>query len=208
LRTPAASWAALELAAGDPTWCGRVFGFLVAARYAPYGGLEERAARYLHRHRYRVREVIAYLLGQEWPPWDVLIDLTLADAPDRLREFVHQGLRSRRPDDRLTAAAVLALLDDAWSRGELLALLAEKGGPDTTVEARAALRLSRDREAASAPGRWEASHPEQGPPPPYSDRFWHMFHGGCEQRLSGRMDELRERVDRLRRATQDRSGAE
>jgi hypothetical protein len=72
-----------------------------------------------------------------WLTWPLL-------APDWLRGFVHQGLWSYRPEARLTAAAVLALRDDAWSRGELRALLAVHHRPDATGEARAALCLSRD----------------------------------------------------------------
>jgi hypothetical protein len=167
----------------------------VAAAYAGFGGLEEKAALYLGRHR-RVGAVVAYLLGKQWPLWGVLVALALDDAPDRLREFIHQGLWSRRPEDRLTAAAVLALRDDAWSRGELLALLAKKGGPDATVEARAALHLSRDPGAGGAADRWEGEHPEKGEPPPTSNRFWYVLHGGIAQALRDRMAELADRVPR------------
>jgi hypothetical protein len=113
--------------------------------------------------------------------FDVLSDLP--GRPGDLRSFA--------------AAAVRALLDDGWSRGELLGLLARKRGPDATVEARAALRLSRAPEPTRAVERWEARYPEDGRPPT-SDRFWYALHGGCEQRLRDRMAELRERVERLR----------
>jgi hypothetical protein len=198
LEEPEAAWAALDLITGDATWCPRVFGLLTESAYAPYGGLDEKAALYLGHHRHRVREVIDHLLAQEWPLWDVLITLALDGAPDRLPGFLPEGLRSRRSEDRRTAAAVLTLRDDEWGRRLLLAVLSESRSLDRTVEARAALRLSRAPEAARAVECWEASHPEEGAPPPTSDRFWYALHGGCEQQLRDRMAELRERVERLR----------
>jgi hypothetical protein len=199
LEEPDAAWAALDVIADDDGWCSKVYGLLTASAFALCGGLDEKAALYLCRHRHRVPEVIDHLLRQEWPLWDVLITLALDGAPDRLPGFLPEGLRSRRAEDRRTAAAVLALRDDEWGRRLLLAVLSESHSLDRTVEARAALSLGRAPEAARAVECWEADHPEQGPPPPTSDRFWYALHGGCEQRLADRMSELRERVQSLPR---------
>src|SRR5262249_1025570 len=117
--------------------------------------------------------------------------------PDRLPGFLRKGLRSRRNEDRRTAAAVLALREDEWGRRLLLAVLSESRSLDRTMEARAALRLSRTPEAGRAVECWEAGHPEQRPPPPTSARFWYALHGGCEQCLADRMSELKERVQGL-----------
>src|SRR5262249_15164863 len=132
LGEPDAAWAALEIIAGDPAWCPRVYGLFSTSAYAPYGGLEEKAALYLGRHHHRLPEVMAYLVAQGWPLWDVLIVLALEDAPHRLGEFVTQGLWSRRSEDRLTAA-VLALRDDEWSRRLLLSVLSESHSLDRTM---------------------------------------------------------------------------
>jgi hypothetical protein len=198
LEEPEAAWAALDVIADDAGGCAKVYGLLTASAYAPYGGLDEKAALYLGHHRHRLPEVIDHLLAQERPLWGVLIVLALDGAPDRLREFLRKGLRSRSNEDRLTAAAVLALRDDEWSRRLLLSVLSKSHSLDKTTEVRSALALSRAPEAARAVECWEASHPEEGPPPPTSARFWYAQEDGCEQQLRDRMAELRERVERLR----------
>jgi hypothetical protein len=187
---------ATRLFRDDPAWCPRVFALLL--RGPQPDGMEcfnhEACARYLGRHHFQVRAVIDYLLTEDRPRWDVIIELAAADDRDRLPRFLREGLGANWPEHRLTAAAALALIDTPWSRRLLRSVLTRSRNPDRTVEARAALRLSRDARAVRAVDRWEAEHPEEAEAPLTSDRSWHMVHGGCEPRLRAKMDKLRDRV--------------
>jgi hypothetical protein len=104
----------------------------------------------------------------------------------------------RGSQERLGAAAVLALVDRPWSRRELRSVLDEQADPDATIECRAALREGRDPAARQAADDWEARHPDRGEAPWPSDRSVYRLGGGCERALAARMGQLRDRVLRAR----------
>jgi hypothetical protein len=183
--------AALDLVAEDPAWCARVFALLTEASEGTLDcGLDREYARYLARHAYRVRDVIDLLAAQPDPPRELLITLALAAAPDRLDAFLRQGLRSRSPADRLTAAAALALRDNGRSRRLLLTRLREVPGGGPAAECLAALRESRDPEARRAADRWEARNVEGALPPTAP-------HGGSGAGCQSRTRQLREKMAEL-----------
>jgi hypothetical protein len=187
-----ASHAALDVIADDRAWRRRVFDLLTrpAPVWDPF--TRWKAARYLARHRHRVGDVIDHFLLDERRPWGLLIELALGGGHGKLRAFVREGLRSRDPDDRMTAAAVLALRDDAWSRRVLGSALDESDDPDATLEVREVIRLAGDARAVRDLGRWETAHPERKPASllDSSRMYYHVMYGGCERRLLERMEEL------------------
>jgi hypothetical protein len=194
-------WAALEVIGDDPSWCPRVHELLCRPPEDRACGFPAEFALYLVRHDYRVREALERLLGWPQPPLDAVVVLTLGHAPDRLVPLLRRALRSRMPDDRLTAAAVLALFDTDWSRRELLARLAESADEEETYECRLALRESAAAGAREAVERWQAEHPDQDPKPWPSVRFlFYVVDGGGPQRLRDKMTGLSDLVQRARRA--------
>jgi hypothetical protein len=190
-----AAYAALDLVIDDPAWCPSVYKTLTGCRDI-WDHVEEKAAHYLARHGHRIGEVIDHFLRRERPPWALLIELALRADHGKLRAFVRRGLRSRDHDNRLTAAAVLVLLRENWTRQELLAVLNRSNNPERTLEVREALRMSGDAEAVQALDRWEASHPE-GKPKSVLDSsrmYYQLMFGGCGPRLIQRMHELSEKM--------------
>jgi hypothetical protein len=82
----------------------------------------------------------------------------LSDAPEQALTLVRRGLRSPSVRSRIYTAALLGAIDKKWSRQELWRALREAADPNETVELRAALRYSQDRDAFRAVGAWERAH--------------------------------------------------
>ncbi len=100
------------------------------------------------------------------------------------------------PANRLTAAAILALIDRPGSRAELLAVLRESDDQEATSECRAALDESREPAARRAVEEWQERNPhEPEPGPTISMREWMLQNRSKWLRFE--MDRLRERVARL-----------
>ena len=199
LADPETLSTAIEIVQGDPQWCERVYKLLLSGEQAKRGAHHNDAAcaRYLGRHAYQVPEVIHYLLSQKSPHWDVLIELALAHRPERLPDFLPRALRSWQ-EHRLTASAVLALLDTPWSRGVLVEHLNATKSQDRTYEARAALRECQGEQGNDAARCWEERHPEERAAVPADDRFDYSFDGGIHKVLLDRMGELAELVQGVR----------
>lgn len=197
----AAAFAALDVVADDPSWCPKVYDLLTGAARVWDSDTSEKATRYLARHSHRVAEVIDRLRRRKKPSWNLLIELAMKVQHEKLGSFVRNGLRSRDHEDRLTAAAVLAFIDEGWSREELLSVLNQSNDPERMLEVREALRLSRDAEAVQTLERWEAAHPEREPTSPLRSArmYYTMMYGAtysCKQRLLDRMQELSEELSR------------
>jgi hypothetical protein len=172
---------AVDLIENDPSWCPWVFDLLrtTLAKWAEWAdedlvpgyldiGMAAAYASYLLRHRYRVDEVIGHLLRLANPPLEYLIRLALDYCREWFLPLARRGLRSPSALDRRTAAAVLALFDEGWSRAELAACLEGSGDWEATAESRLALRESRAAAAQQLAERWEAEHPRgasQAPDP-------------------------------------------
>jgi hypothetical protein len=188
---------ALDIIRDDPVWRDRavaVFRRSLAER--PFHGVRGAVAAYLARHGHPVEELFEGLLAE---PADLSSAIVLALKHDRQRlpDLTRLGIRSATMGTRLTAAAALATLDTDWTRCELLSVLEESPGQDATIEARCALRESRDRRAREAADRWEEQHPDAGKRDYTTDRSMYDLQGGCEQVLCERMEALNDQVRKL-----------
>ena len=191
--------AAIEIIAGDPSWAPQVFELLTRhperSSDLPTGLLLD----YLARHQHRTREAIEALANSDEPSYDVIIPTAVEHATDLLPAFLREALRSSWREDRLVAAAVLALVDNQWSRRELTAMLEESDDLDHTAQCRAALRASRQPEAWRAADQWEASPPETGPLQSTSSRFeCEHLKRGLDRVLGIKTSELHDRVMKIR----------
>jgi hypothetical protein len=81
-----------------------------------------------------------------------------SDAPEQALTLVRRGLRSASVRSRIYTAALLGAIDEAWSSQELWQALQEPADPKDTVEIRAAMRYSRDRDTVRAVELWERTH--------------------------------------------------
>jgi hypothetical protein len=78
----------------------------------------------------------------------------------RAEMVLRRALRSTSARDRLTAVAVLNLIDEWWSRNRLIEVLEQSDDWEATAECRAALRGSRDPEGWLTAEQWESRHAE------------------------------------------------
>lgn len=164
---------ALEIIEKRPdaqTWCPEVFQLMV--RLDPGGNppqpfLLTNCARFLLRHGHEVKQVVAVLPSVGASMVGDAALLALEYAPEFAVPLFRQALRSSVPANRTTAAAVLALIDQPWSRAELLAVLRESADQEMTGECRAALAESRDPEARRAVEDWQERDPHESEPGPW-----------------------------------------
>jgi hypothetical protein len=129
--------------------------------------------------------------------------LALEFAPGQALMLFRRALRSSVPDDRNTAAAALAVLDQPWSRAELVAVLAECDEQEPTSEVRAALRLMSDPQLHEVVADWETANPHERSP----ERFVRVSEAALAwrnswmnltmQKLHGRVLPLRNRMPDL-----------
>jgi hypothetical protein len=79
-------------------------------------------------------------------------------APEQALTLLRRGLRSPSVRSRIYTAALLRAIKEPWSHQELWQALQEAADPKETVQLRAALRFSRDRDAVRAVDAWERAH--------------------------------------------------
>src|SRR5262249_19726520 len=185
---------AMALVGDDASWCALIFDLLVREKDTEgLASVVPVCAPYLLQHDYRVWEVLEHLRNAAEPPCGLLIGEALERAPDLLLPVLRRALRCRDPLHHEYAAAVLAVVDEPWSREELTAALEESEDWYGTWECRAALRLSQDPLARDVAARWVAAHPRQGegdgfgPPTEWEE-------GLREQAFRETMEQLRETV--------------
>lgn len=179
-----------------PRWCPEVYQLfrqLDPAREPTHSFLTVECARFLLRHGHRAKEVAEALPSVGASLVGEAALLALEYAPQLAIPLFRRALRSDVPANRSTAAAVLALIDQPWSRAELLAVLSESDGQEATCECRAALAESRDPAARRAVEEWETRNPREAERGPWiSMREVSLRHR--PQWLLYEMDKLRERV--------------
>ncbi|WP_339730266.1 hypothetical protein [uncultured Gimesia sp.] len=145
----------------DAAWCPLVFDLI--QRFDPACGPNEfprpeiwsQSLEFLLRHNYQfsetsecLREVHQYCLGEATL-------LALEFKPEYALTHFRRALRSEIPNNREIAAAVLALLDQPWSRQELLVALAESEKQEPTQEIRAAILETHCSSAHQVVLNWE-----------------------------------------------------
>ena len=132
-----------------------VYAYFVRSEYC-----RARCAKYLVRHDYRSREVIGQLAGGDDLYLEVVLELVVEHAPEMLQRYIPRALKSSYRQVRLTAAAILALLDSSWSYSQLIDVLETSNDRDATIECRAALRESTTPAVRTVPVEWEKRHPD------------------------------------------------
>lgn len=148
----------------NENWSGEVLQLL--RRTDPNGEIPQphiwiTGARYILRHdpvnqeiRDRLKHINQRSVG------DVAI-LALEYFPREAISLFRRALRSTVPNDRMQAAAALAILNQPWSRIELAKVLAECDDQDATAECRAALKSLPDAESQSVVSQWELRNPHE-----------------------------------------------
>jgi len=141
----------------DPSWCNAVFNAL--KRFRLRGRLTREdvvleCGRYLLTHQYRTQEV-ARILSRLKSRTDEAGLLLLEYAPRWALPAIRRGLRHSGPTGNRTAA-VMALIDQPWSRAELLAVLEDDvyHDLDDFLPVVLALQESHDVDARAAAETW------------------------------------------------------
>lgn len=154
----------------DPAWCPALFDLF--RRLDPGGQLPQpylwsECLGFLLRHDYRTKEIRASLSRAVGNSLGDAALLALEHDPAQALPLFRRALRSHIPATRITAAAVLALVDRPWSRRELLAVLSETDDQEATADCRAALLECHDEEARQAVAAWEEANPHEPEPGPW-----------------------------------------
>jgi hypothetical protein len=193
---------ALDLIEASPrahSWCAEVFALWQRVEpkgQAPHPYHWARCSQLLLRQGYHKKEVAASLPLVSGSFVGEIALLALEHAPEVALGLIRCALRSHVPANRMTAAAVLALIDKPWSRGELLAVLRESDDQEATCECRAALLESCEPEVRRAVEDWEVRNPREPEIGPWITRR-EMSLRHRPQWLIYEMDKLHERVRRL-----------
>ena len=199
--------AVIEIIEDDPRWqtqVKRVFEKAITDNSYTYNRIP--AARYLAKHGYPADELIRGLLAKPRQLGSA-IELALDYAPEHLGRLLRRGLRSHSSENRLHAAAILAVVDNEWSRRQLLAVLEGSTDHDATIEARFALRESREAAAYQAVDLWENEHPDTKGEYDTMARKKYAPEGGCELVLQRMMGASHDQVAKIRhRLPQEHNG--
>jgi hypothetical protein len=83
--------------------------------------------------------------------------LALEYCPPQAIGLIRRALRSSIPMNRLTIAAALAILDEPWSRAELISVLNESSDHLLTSDCRSALMATHNADAHQAVLAWEGA---------------------------------------------------
>ncbi|MCA9007426.1 MAG: hypothetical protein KDA70_19295 [Planctomycetaceae bacterium] len=187
----------------DKSWCPLIHEFY--QQFNPAGSADEfpspeiwgQCLEFLFRHQYPFPEaaevfsnVHQYCLGEA-------VVLALMYQRSHALRLLRAALRSEIPNNRMIAAAVLALIDQPWSREELLSAFSESEELAQTAECRAALLETQCSQAHQIVSEWQARHPVQRE----SDEWMtveEMNIRSLPVYLQWEMDDLRERIVPLR----------
>ncbi|WP_428305463.1 DUF6896 domain-containing protein [Lacipirellula sp.] len=200
-KPSSASSAALKVIAqlSDPEWCvplERLLSRLDPNGPPPNPHLWHAAVTILLRHGRpgKIAKIIptisSHCLGD-------LAILTLEYFPELAVSTFRRSLRSEIPCNRITAAAVLAIIDQPWSRSELLAAIRESNDHYQTMECRSALMQTHFPEGRQAVLDWET----RNPPPPREGAYRTVDEMALEQSddtISWEMAKLHDRIYPLR----------
>jgi hypothetical protein len=150
----------LELIDDDPAWRSSIFELLMRFHQPAdaFSLLPRGYARYLGKHDHRVPPVLAYLLREQQPAYDLILPMAARHAPARLREFASSALRSQSPEDRLTAAALLVRLGHRWCKQLLSQRLDEADSVETALECLEALGRNDCPELQAQARHWARQH--------------------------------------------------
>lgn len=147
----------------DPDWCEPIRGLL--SRLDPNADIPSphlwmRAANYLAKH-FQLPDLRPQLLQLSKSNLGDGAVFALEHFPDIAVRIFRKALRSAIPVNRCTAAAALAIIDQPWSRQELLKLLDESDDQIATAEVRSALDELCCQECRSRLEEWEERNPRE-----------------------------------------------
>jgi len=195
--------AALDVIAGlDDDWCDEVEALLNCIDgngEIPLPHIWCACAEYLLRRgrpgriRRKLGRIKSNCLGD-------LALLTLEHFPDLAVETFRRALRSGITCNRITAASVLAIVDQPWSRAELAKVLDESHDHEMTSECRSALMTTHSAEAHGKVRDWETRHPRKSEEGPFIS-MTEMSLRMSDETINYEMDKLHDRVLPLREAT-------
>jgi hypothetical protein len=112
----------------------------------------------------------------------------------RAEMVLRRALGSTSARDRLTAVAVLHLIDAWWSRNRLIEVLENSDDREATAECRAALRSSRDPGGRLAAEEWETGHAGAGETARGTAREGDGAIGEVGAALAAEMERIRPRI--------------
>lgn len=166
------------------------------------------ALNFLLQHHYRIDDLLAALPRAGGTSIGEAVLVALENAPEVALPLIRQGLFSRIPANRSYVSAILALIDEPWSREELVRVLEASDDQEITADARAALLETRDEAAQQAVLDWEQRNPHENEPGNYLEidgRRIGPFYSLGEISLTNRaswiryqMEELHNRVMKLK----------
>ena len=148
----------------DPKWCPQVFSLF--QRVDPNADIPEphiwnTCATFLLRHSYNQENIVGkFDLVKNRSSADVAL-LALRFASDKAIRLFQIALRSSIPMERITASAALAIIDQPWSRQELIKVLSESKDQEMTLYARGALYAGAHPEDHQIVESWESKYPRQ-----------------------------------------------
>ncbi len=184
----------------DPAWCAAVYGLLSRLSPdgpAPHSRLWIRCVEFLLRHRHHFDEIRGALSRAGGTEIGAAALLALEHAAGSVLPLFRRAIRSPIPVNRNAGAAVLALVDQPWSRQELLAVLRESDDEAATCECRAALRECHDPEAHRSVEAWEEkNHHEHEPARFITMKEMMLRH--APQWMQYEMEKVHDRVMRVR----------
>jgi hypothetical protein len=127
--------------------------------------------------------------------------LALEYFPPQAMGLIRRALRSPVPMNRLTIAAALAILDEPWSRAELISVVNESSDQLPTCDCRSALLATHNADAHQTVLAWEQQHPR--PPEVAAFVSWEELHlSMSDTSIHWEMEKLHDRVFSLRRKFQ------
>lgn len=180
----------------DAGWCPaiyRLFRRLKPDGEIPQPHLWVECQRFLLRHGYRTQAMKESLSRAGGVSVGEAALLAMEHDPGRALTLFRRALRSSIPANRTEAAAILALIDRPWSRGEMLAVLSESDDQHATADCRAALMECHDEEAHRAVLAWEEAYPHEAEPGPWIT-MGEMMLRNRSQWVRWEMENLHERV--------------
>jgi hypothetical protein len=183
----------------DAAWCNEVH--MLMNRIDSNGEIPNpyvwhKCAQFLLRHghtsaiKQQLRRINSNCLGNA-------SILALEYVPDIAIETFRRALRSKIPCNRISSAAALAIIDQPWSRKELIEVISESRDHVMTSECRSALMTTHSQECHRIVLDWERRNPREPEPGPFitMDEMTLRMSDGT---IHWEMEKLHDRVMKLR----------
>ncbi len=204
----------------DAKWCPHVYALF--RRVSPDHPIPEpsiwmKSLKFLLTHNYQKQALLSALEKCDGTVMGEGVLLALENAPDKVLPLVRKGLLHQIPICRTEVAAILATINQPWSRGELLRALEISDEQEMTADVRAALLETGNHEAEKAVLAWETKNPHEDETGSYLEidgRTVGPFYSMSEIMLKNKADyvryemqEIHERVMKIRNVVPPESPA-